>query len=469
MSELNPFIDPLNEIDLFNLFQTLSKKPYAFFLHHERYCLLGWDPFLTFKSKGPHIKIENSDQKIEKIFSQDPLSILQNLFKEYVLPFQNIPFFQGGLVGYFGYDLARMLEKIPSFSKDDQNYPDICVGFYDRAYLYDHLKKKGMLIAIPLPGENSQQALNKIQWLKQALSEEDRRQKTEDQNELEIQPFVSNFTKENYLNTIQKIKNYIAEGDIYQANLSQRFSATFSGDSFSLFKTLATNQPAPFASYFHTPELDLVSLSPERFLRIENRQIETRPIKGTRPRGKTPLEDSQLKQELLESRKDAAELLMIIDLERNDLGKVCEYGSVQVLEQKRIESHPNVFHLVGTVQGILKQKVDPFDCLRAIFPGGSITGAPKIRAMEIIEELEPTRRNLYTGIFGTIGFNGVSDLSILIRTLIRSQNKISFQVGGGIVADSDPEKEYEETLAKGSIFFNVSKSYLFQQPVFQGK
>ncbi len=211
--------------------------------------------------------------------------------------------------------------------------------------------------------------------------------------------------------------------------------------------------PAPFASYLNFPEVKIVSASPERFLRISGKKVQTRPIKGTRPRGKTTTEDGKLVRELLESKKDRAELVMIVDLERNDLGRVCEYGTVRVPELVTLEKHPTVYHLVGTVEGILREDKTHLDCLKACFPGGSITGAPKIRSMEIIEELEPTKRNIYTGAIGYLGFNGESDLNIVIRTLLFTKGKIFFQVGGGIVADSEPGKEYQETLDKAKALF----------------
>jgi aminodeoxychorismate synthase component I len=245
------------------------------------------------------------------------------------------------------------------------------------------------------------------------------------------------------------VLEYIAAGDIYQVNLSQRFSAPYGGEAMALYERLRRQSPAPFAAYLDLGEAVVLSASPERFLRVAGRELETRPIKGTRPRGGTPEEDRRLAAELLASPKDRAELVMIVDLERNDLGRVSEYGSVHVPELVRLEAHPTVFHLVATVRGRLRPELSAVDALRACFPGGSITGAPKIRAMQIIEELEPTHRGFYTGAIGYLGWDGCADLNIAIRTIVLIDRHAHFQVGGGIVADSDPCAEYEETLHKG--------------------
>jgi aminodeoxychorismate synthase component I len=231
-------------------------------------------------------------------------------------------------------------------------------------------------------------------------------------------------------------------------NLSQRFATPYAGDPLPLYYRLRETSPAPFAAFLRFDDVAVLSSSPERFLRIDGRHVQTRPIKGTRPRGGTPEQDRQLARDLWNSPKDRAELVMIVDLERNDLGRVCEYGTVEVTELVQMEAHPTVFHLVATIEGRLRSGASAADCLRACFPGGSITGAPKIRAMEIIEELEPSRRGIYTGAIGYIGWNGQADLNIAIRTMVQARGRLTFHVGGGIVADSVPEAEYQETLDK---------------------
>ena len=250
------------------------------------------------------------------------------------------------------------------------------------------------------------------------------------------------------MRAVRRILEYIAAGDCYQVNLSQRLSAPYSGSAWSLYERLRAASPAPYSAFLDCGDHQVLSSSPELFLRVRGGEVETHPIKGTRPRGRTPEEDAAAAAELLSSPKDRAELLMIVDLERNDLGRVCRFGSVTVPELYRLESYANVHHLVATVRGQLRPQITPLECLRAAFPGGSITGAPKIRAMEIIEELEPVRRSLYTGAIGWVDGRGDGEWNIAIRTMVVKQGVVQFHVGGGVVADSDPQAEYEETLAK---------------------
>jgi para-aminobenzoate synthetase component 1 len=266
---------------------------------------------------------------------------------------------------------------------------------------------------------------------------------------------VSVFSRAEYLSAVEAIRRYIVEGDVYQVNMSQRFQAPFNGDPFDCFATMYAANPAPFFAYINAGDHQIVSTSPERFIQLRNGSVETRPIKGTRPRGKTPAEDDALRRELQESAKEDAELSMIVDLLRNDIGKVCRPGSVRVLEHKRLEAYQNVYHQVSIVKGELDPGMDAVDLLRATFPGGSITGCPKIRAMEVIDELEPVRRHIYTGSIGYLGFDGTMDLSIAIRTATFTGSRAVFSVGGGIVFDSDPASEFEETLHKGRTLMNV--------------
>jgi para-aminobenzoate synthetase component 1 len=257
-----------------------------------------------------------------------------------------------------------------------------------------------------------------------------------------------NFTHQEYVKAVEKARQYIIAGDIFEVNLSQRFEAELSITPYDLYRRLRQINPAPFACYLGFDEVSVVSASPERFLRLRGDWVETRPIKGTRPRGRTPQEDDELANELLNSPKDRAENIMIVDLERNDLGRVCRYGTVKVTELTILEVFPTIFHLTSTVIGRLREGKNGIDLLRATFPGGSITGAPKVRAMEIIDELEPTRRSVYTGSIGYLGFNGDLDLNIAIRTFLVKERKAYFQVGGAVVYDSEPESEYQETLDK---------------------
>jgi para-aminobenzoate synthetase component 1 len=259
----------------------------------------------------------------------------------------------------------------------------------------------------------------------------------------------ANFSHEGYLKAVARAREYICAGDIFQVNLSQRFEADLNISPYELYKRLRKINPAPFASYLNFEGVNIVGASPERFLKVQGDWVETRPIKGTKPRGKTPEEDKALAGDLLASQKDRAENTMIVDLERNDLGRVCRYGTIKVTELAILETYPTVFHLTSTVVGRLREGISRIDLLKASFPGGSITGAPKVRAMEIIDELEPTRRSVYTGSIGYLSFSGEMDINIVIRTFIVKDGRAYFQVGGAIVYDSEPEAEYIETLDKG--------------------
>ena len=418
-----------------------------------RFSVIVSDPFLVFKAKARRVEVSINGHT--KISEGNPLNILKKYFYQYkVKPVGQIPAFTAGVVGYFAYDLGWQLEKLPSVSRDDMGMHDIHLGFYDAAVIFDNLKKKYYITSTGFPEENAylRQILAKerIEQIKSKLGRlrlrphdlKDREYSVEEPN------LSSNFSKSAYLAAVEKVKRHIARGDIYQANLSQRFTTRFGADFYELYRSLRAINPAPFASFLNLGDTKIVSASPERFLRISGRDVTTRPIKGTRPRGRTVVEDKKLMEELLSSRKDRAELVMIVDLERNDLGKVCDYGSVKVDKLVALEKYSTVFHLVSTVRGRLHENKDHIDCIKATFPGGSITGAPKIRAMEILEELEPAKRGIYTGSIGYLGFNQETDLNIVIRTMVIKDGMAHFHVGGGIVSDSDPEGEYQETLYK---------------------
>jgi para-aminobenzoate synthetase component 1 len=360
-------------------------------------------------------------------------------------------------MGYFAYDLGRFVERVPETTVDDVPMADCHLGFYGAILTIDHVDGRAWVSAIGAPETDGQAASRLAEARADELaarmaavgaapapSEQARRAPA-----LQVR---SNFTWGEYLGAVRRAKEYIAAGDIYQVNLSQRLSVPLATASLDLYRRLRESNPSPFAGYFETPDGAVVSCSPERFLQVRGREVETRPIKGTRPRGGTPEEDARLAADLLASEKDRAENVMIVDLERNDIGRVCEFGSVHVPELFALESYATVHHLVSTVRGRLRPECTALDCLRACFPGGSITGAPKVRSMEIIEELEPTRRGVYTGAIGYLCFSGDMDVNIVIRTAIVKDGTAHFQVGGGIVADSDPEAEYQETLDKGRAF-----------------
>jgi para-aminobenzoate synthetase component 1 len=450
---IEPIKTSLNAFEIFLLFK---EKPYCFFLDSSlpqerlsRYSLIGANPFLVFQSKNQEVQIIAGRKRLN--LTGKPLDLLREYFNRYqVINPTSLPFV-GGAVGYFSYDLNRQIERLPSISRDDTGIPDCCLGFYDWVIVCDHQENKVYAAATGLPETDAikaqKQAAAKIKKLKRVIEGGSK------DVPLPVLPtgetlLRSNFAKEDYCQALRRGIDYIYAGDIYQVNLSQRFAGEFTGDPAGLYRHLRDINPAPFAAYLGFGEVFVVSSSPERYLKVTSDLVETRPIKGTRPRGKTPEEDRALQEELINSVKDRAELVMIVDLERNDLGRVCKPGSVEVTELFTLESYATVHHLVATVVGRLAKDKDLIDLLKASFPGGSITGAPKIRAMEIIEELEPTRRNIYTGSIGYLGFDGNMDLNIAIRTMVIKDRQVYFQAGGAIVADSVPEDEYQETLDK---------------------
>ena len=452
------------------LFAGLCEREGSFFLDSGlesgglgRFSFIGFDPFLKFRARRGEITLTSAHGN--KVFQGDALTELKRLmatFRPARDPAVEIPFL-GGAVGGFSYEYGAGLENVTSRAGDDLQMPEAQFGFYDGILAFDRENGRAFAVANPVAAAAADEILDRLE---RAVNEVARvgssppglaapeiSERAELNRRIKDHPPglepQSNFSKDEYLRAIDRIKFYIREGDVYQVNLAQRFEVPLVGSPYALYQRLRTHSPAPFASYFNLGEFQVVSSSPERFLRIRGRNVDTRPIKGTRPRGQTPEEDARLRRELLASEKDRAELLMIVDLERNDLGRVCEFGSVRVDEMARLETHPTVFHLVSAVSGQLRADCDAFDCIRAAFPGGSITGAPKIRAMQVIEEIETRPRNWYTGAMGYIDFDGSCDLNIAIRTILCRADRAYYHVGGGIVWDSDPESEYQETLDKG--------------------
>lgn len=409
-----------------------------------RYHVLAARPMLIFSGKGKSMTLSSGTK--EQTFEADPFDTLRlvlNHFKNEEVSFPDPV--AAGLFGYLAYDLKDEIERLPRTSLDDLDLPSIYMTLPSLLIVHDKHEETTRLY-VPLFSENGQKekdfALMYFNTKMDGSVPKDYRYSGD-------KTFKSNFDQPSYMVCIDKIRDYISAGDIYQVNMSQRFQTGFNGNPFGLFRTLYQRNPAPFFAYIHAGNHQIVSTSPERFIKREKENVETRPIKGTRPRGKTPEEDAQNQKELSESRKDDAELSMIVDLMRNDIGKVCKGGSVKVREHKRVEAYENVFHLISIVDGILDDSSDAVDLIKATFPGGSITGCPKIRSMEIIDELETHRRHVYTGSIGYIGFHGTLDLSIAIRTATVSNHKLVFSVGGGVVFDSDPADEYHETLHKG--------------------
>jgi para-aminobenzoate synthetase component 1 len=392
----------------------------------------------------------------------DPIAELAARLKRLppVTTVPGLPPFQGGAAGLFGYDLCHHIERLPRPRFDEFQTPDLAVGLYDWVAAFDHVRGRAWLISTGLPevdrSRRQDRAARRLASVRAALRQ---RPAAPAASGPRIEPalgfpmpqlpgLLSNFAPPDYLAAVRRAVEYIHAGDCFQVNLSQRLLYPISEPPLELYARLRERNPAPFAGYFDTGEFVVASASPERFLRVERGHVETRPIKGTRPRGATPAEDERQAAELLASAKDRAENVMIIDLLRNDLGRVCAYGSVRVSSVCNLESYRSVHHLVSEVVGQLRPGSGPLDLLRAAFPGGSVTGAPKVRAMEIIAELEPTARGPYCGSLGYVGFDGAMDSSILIRTFTIGRGWAQFPVGGGIVADSTPEGEYAETLHK---------------------
>jgi len=426
-----------------------------------RYSFVAASPFLTFRSFGSRCEVvsgfQRSKPEVQFQFG-NPWHLLDALMARYELLDEiDLPFPLGGCFGYWGYDLKNFTEpKLPRRAVNDLDVPDCCVGFYASLVVFDHRLGKTCMVATGLDVDGMRTELRAHEqvefWRKQLTTDSEGQTVTPHSDQQSPINPTSNVSRTDFLVAAARAQRYIRAGDIYQVNLSQRLSVPWAFTGWELFARLLTVSPAPFAAYFDGGDFQIASSSPEQFLRLSGPQVATRPIKGTRPRSADATRDAQLAYELQTSSKELAELVMITDLLRNDLGRVCEYGSVQVPELTRLERFAQVQHLVSTVEGRLRKDVTHFAALASTFPGGSITGAPKFRAMEIIDELEPIARGPYCGCHGYLGFNRESQLSISIRTSICKDNMAYFHVGAGIVADSIPEAEYEETLAKARGF-----------------
>ncbi len=443
--------------DSTKLFERLSHKPWAILLdsgqpqsQYGRYDIIVADPFIMVRTieNDMGMRTEVTQLGQVNVSSKDPFDILNTLMAPYKAAQTDLPF-SGGAVGYFAYDLARQIETLPNLSLPNQSIPHMMVGIYDWAVVVDHREKTAYLVS-----HGFQQSTHD-HWL-DICALFDEPVKSQNLGRFELTSAVSsNMDFSQYAKAFNAIKRYILEGDCYQVNLAQRFSAKAQGNSWLAYCKLKEISPAPFMAYMNFGYLQVLSGSPERFLQVVDKHVETRPIKGTRPRSDDAVQDQQYADELQASIKDRAENLMIVDLLRNDISKNCEVGSVKADKLFLLQSFANVHHLVSIVTGILKPGKSVIDLLRGCFPGGSITGAPKLRAMQIIEELEPNRRGAYCGAIGYIGFDGNMDTNIAIRTAVYSssangEGEISFYAGGGIVADSVLEKEYAETLDKAS-------------------
>ena len=434
------------------LFEPLADRPWAAFLDSGRpaveggrFDILAADPWVTLVTRGGLTEIRSPEQV--SLSPEDPFALLRRYLGEQTTPLPGLPF-SGGALGWFGYDLGRRIERMPVLAEDAEHIPDMAVGLYDWALVVDHLEQRAWLAGQGRDPRTRNRWQDLVALFRQPAAGPPR--------SFRVTGAVrSNMSKDRYAGAFERIQHYILEGDCYQVNLAQRFVAPAEGDPWAGYRDLRRLNPAPFSAYLATPYATVLSSSPERFLRVRGGAVETKPIKGTRPRGASPEADSALAQELAGSPKDRAENLMIVDLLRNDIGRVCAPGSVRVPKLFDVESYATVHHLVSTITGRLALGEDATSLLRACFPGGSITGAPKIRAMEIIEELEPHRRGVYCGAIGYLGYDGAMDTNIAIRTLVLSRGTIRFWAGGGIVHDSQMEQEYQETFDKAAALLRL--------------
>ncbi|MFA5353239.1 MAG: anthranilate synthase component I family protein [Thermodesulfovibrionales bacterium] len=438
-----------------------------------RYSFIAWEPYLRFMVKDGEVLVGRGKGK-DTISFRPPLERLQELVAAYPQrPDPQLPPFQGGAVGLLCYDFVRYIERIPSAALDDLQIPQAHFIMADRVIAFDHLMKRSWIILCPGARETELgfRDISHIDWAKaydeavETLEKIGSRVQGQGSSKDNTSSFPApslapgprppdpllchEMTKEKYMTMVERAKEYIAAGDIFQANLSQRISADIGETSpWRVYTVLRSINPSPFAAYADFGGYQIVSSSPERLIRVAEGIIDTRPIAGTRPRGKDRGEDAAMRSELLLNEKERAEHIMLIDLERNDMGRVCDYGSVEVDELMITEDYSHVIHIVSNVKGRLREGKTAFDAIRATFPGGTITGVPKVRCMEIIDELEPVARGPYTGSLGYISFGGAMDLNIIIRTFVIKDGRAYVQAGAGIVADSDPEREYYETLKK---------------------
>ncbi|HEX5744886.1 MAG TPA: anthranilate synthase component I family protein [Archangium sp.] len=409
-----------------------------------RYSFVGTKPFLTFRAKGPRCEVNGEPHPGE------PLAVLRELLKRWRgVRLPGMPLFCGGAVGFFAYEAAHYFESLPRHPNDDLQMPDIALGFVDTFVAVDAQENRALVVAT---GGDYGDCTRRVEALERQIHESVARGPTRPawrlaDGQTPDVAWRSNFTQEDYLHAVERVREYIRAGDTYQVNLSQRLEVEPRLSALELYEVLSTVSPVHFASYLELDGLEVVSASPERLVRVEDGRALTRPIAGTRRRG-TPEEDARFVHELRTNEKERAEHAMLVDLERNDLGRVCAYGSVQVTKLMEITEYAHVLHIESEVVGRLAPGVEPLDVVAAVFPGGTITGVPKIRTMQIITELEPHARGLYTGSLGYVSFTGELDLNIVIRTVVLKGGRAHVQVGAGIVHDSEPRREYQETLHK---------------------
>lgn len=425
-----------------------------------RYSFIGYKPYLIALSRDREMEISIGKEKRTLKDVENPLQVLRDIIKDIKpVTLKELATFQGGLVGYINYDLVRKWEYLPGISPEETVMPESLFTASKRLIIFDHLTHQIKVIVFAHLGENDdlkalydlacEEVNETIAALQSPLSS------ISEKAPFSLTDLESNFKEDEFNEAVRKAKEHIVAGDVIQVVLSQRFSGDVAGDDFTLYRNLRSINPSPYMFYLNFGEIRLIGSSPEILVRLTDEKIELRPIAGTRPRGKSPEEDQAMEKELLTDPKERAEHIMLVDLGRNDVGKVATPGSVTVPRLMEVEHYSHVMHIVSRLEGRLKPQVDGFDLFMATFPAGTVTGAPKIRAMEIISELEPSPRGPYAGAVGYFGFNGNIDFCITIRTISIVENKLSIQVGAGIVYDSSPRKEYQETLKKAAAMFKA--------------
>lgn len=439
------------------LFKKLCKSPNSYLLEsveggvkRGRYSYIGRNPFMILKGYENLLIIQKGAQvKQEK---GDVLKIMKEIMQEYQAPsLENMPDFTGGAVGYIAYDVVRNYERLPQYNGDDIQLPDLHLMIAEEVIVYDHVKQKIIIIVNTPTGKDARELYeNAVIRLKEIQGEIQRgfyMEPRQFEKGASIK-YTSNETKESFIEKVQRAKEYIRNGDIFQVVLSQRLQIDTGLEPFQVYRNLRSISPSPYLFFIDFSEYQVTGASPELLVKVKNNRIETCPIAGTRPRGKDQEEDEKLAQELLSDQKELAEHLMLVDLSRNDIGKIAEFGSVKVSQYMEVYQYSHVMHIVSNVVGTLMKDYDMYDAITACLPAGTLSGAPKVRAMEIIDELENKKRGIYGGAIGYLGFNGNMDLCIAIRSILFKQKKAYLQAGAGIVADSNPEEEYKETLRK---------------------
>lgn len=444
------------EKDFFLQYEYITKDKQRHILlesgRNARYSIVGMDPIASIVGKNNQCTIITAEE--EQAFSGNPLHTLKEYMKKNQVQekIEGIPFC-GGAIGYISYDYARYIENLPNISNDDLEIPDIAFLVFDDVYVYDH-EAKSLWLITNFAGDK-EAAENHLHEMKQPWMEEIDDIAYE-VNASEKAKSVS-FTESQFVEAVEKTKEYIAAGDVFQVNLSVRQSETMQAHPMGIYKELRQMNPSPYMAYMEMGDTQVVSSSPELLVKKQGALLSTRPIAGTRSRGKNDAEDTALVNELINHEKERAEHVMLVDLERNDLGRVSRYGTVEVDELMVVEKYSHVMHIVSNVRGEIQSEKDVYDVIAAMFPGGTITGAPKVRTMEIIEELEPVRRGMYTGSIGWIGYNEDTELNITIRTLVAKDGVAHVQAGAGIVIDSIPTNEYKESLKKGAALWKAKE------------